>query len=189
VPGEDTAAGSPGVGRSIVTAFDVVWARLLARIDGLGNDEYFWAPVPGCWSLRRDHEGRWILDGEGGGRPAPDPSPITTIAWRIGHLGGLALGGFTARRFGAGTFTLDEMQFPGRAADAIAFLDANYRRWRDGMVELDDAQWWSTLGPGWGPYAESSTADLALHVLDEVVHHGAEIGLLRDLYLHRSALG
>jgi hypothetical protein len=33
-----------------------------------------------------------------------------------------------------------------------------------------------------GPYAESNTVDLALHVLDEVVHHGAEIGLLRDLY-------
>ena len=40
-----------------------------------------------------------------------------------------------------------------------------------------------------GPYAESSTVDLALHVLDEVVHHGAEVGLLRDLYAHRGSLG
>jgi hypothetical protein len=39
-----------------------------------------------------------------------------------------------------------------------------------------------------GPYAESNTVDLALHVLDEVVHHGAEVGLLRDLYSHRSTL-
>jgi hypothetical protein len=29
--------------------------------------------------------------------------------------------------------------------------------------------------------------DLALHVLDELVHHAAEVGLLRDLYSHRSA--
>jgi hypothetical protein len=28
---------------------------------------------------------------------------------------------------------------------------------------------------------------LALHVLDEVIHHGAEIGLLRDLYAHRAS--
>jgi hypothetical protein len=35
---------------------------------------------------------------------------------------------------------------------------------------------------------ESSTLDLALHVLDEVIHHGAEISPLRDLYLHRSSL-
>jgi hypothetical protein len=30
--------------------------------------------------------------------------------------------------------------------------------------------------------------DLVLHVLDEVVHHGAEVGLLRDLYLRRDRL-
>lgn len=181
--------GSPGVGRSLVAAFDFVWARFLDRLAGLGNDEYFWAPVPGCWSLRRGHDGRWILDGEGGGGPAPDPPPITTIAWRIGHVGGLALGGFAARRFGAGALGVGDIQFPGRAADAITFLEDNYARWRDGIAKMTDAEWWSTLGPAWGPYAEASSADLALHVLDEVVHHGAEIGLLRDLYLHRSALG
>jgi hypothetical protein len=30
--------------------------------------------------------------------------------------------------------------------------------------------------------------DLVLHVLDEVIHHGAEVGLLRDLYLRRDQL-
>jgi hypothetical protein len=30
--------------------------------------------------------------------------------------------------------------------------------------------------------------DLALHVLDEVVHHAAEVGLLRDLYVRRRQL-
>lgn len=34
-------------------------------------------------------------------------------------------------------------------------------------------------------YAEPNTVALALHVLDELVHHGAEAGLSRDLYLHR----
>jgi hypothetical protein len=28
-----------------------------------------------------------------------------------------------------------------------------------------------------------------MHVLDEVIHHGAEVGLLRDLYAHRSSMG
>jgi hypothetical protein len=31
--------------------------------------------------------------------------------------------------------------------------------------------------------------DLALHVLDEVIHHGAEVALLRDLFAHRAAPG
>ncbi len=33
---------------------------------------------------------------------------------------------------------------------------------------------------GW---ADETYLKLALHVLDEVAHHGGEIGLLRDLYL------
>jgi hypothetical protein len=33
-----------------------------------------------------------------------------------------------------------------------------------------------------------STFDLALHVFDEIVHHGGEIGVLRDLYRQRSSL-
>jgi hypothetical protein len=38
-------------------------------------------------------------------------------------------------------------------------------------------------GPAEGPYAESSMAELVLHINREMLHHGAEIALLRDLYL------
>ena len=84
---------------SVTRTFDYVWDRLLARIDGLGDDEYFWEPVAGCWSLRQMSDGRWLLDGDGGGGLAPDPVPVTTIVWRLGHLGG-TLGGFARMRFG-----------------------------------------------------------------------------------------
>jgi hypothetical protein len=67
--------------------------------------------------------------------------------------------------------------------------DVHYRNWRAGMAGLSPDGWAAPLGPSWGPYAESNTVDLALHVLDEVVHHGAETGLLRDLFARRSALG
>jgi hypothetical protein len=33
-----------------------------------------------------------------------------------------------------------------------------------------------------------TTFQLALHVLDEIVHHGGEIGVLRDLFRQRSSL-
>ena len=79
---------------SLITTFDYVWARLTSRLSGLTDEEYFWEPVAGCWSLRQDGHGRWHLDGGGGGGPAPDPVPVTTIAWRLGHLGGMAVGGF-----------------------------------------------------------------------------------------------
>ncbi|MDV7268912.1 DinB family protein, partial [Rhodococcus oxybenzonivorans] len=42
--------------------------------------------------------------------------------------------------------------------------------------------------PSEGPFADRSMAALVLHVNREVIHHGAEIALLRDLYLRKSAL-
>jgi hypothetical protein len=171
----DTAA-------SIISAFDFVWERLSSRVVGLDDEEYFWEPVPGCWSLRRDGDGRWRLDGEGGGGPAPDPVPVTTIAWRLGHLGALALGGFAERRFGDGTTDSLELDFPGGAAGVPEFLDVHYRTWREGLAGLPTAGWELALGRSWGPFAASNTVDLALHVLDEVVHHAAEVGVLRDLW-------
>jgi DinB superfamily len=54
-------------GGALITVFDYVWARLADRLSGLTDEEYFWEPVPGCWSLRQDEHGRWRLDGGGGG--------------------------------------------------------------------------------------------------------------------------
>ena len=44
------------------------------------------------------------------------------------------------------------------------------------------------VGPAEGPYAEHPMATLILHINREVMHHGAEVCLLRDLYrdTHRS---
>ena len=125
-----------GTGGSLITAFDYVWTRLTERLGGLTDEEYFWEPVPGCWSLRQDSSGRWRLDGGGGGGPAPDPVPVTTIAWRLGHLGGMAVGGFASRRFGDGTLTTEQIAFAPTAHGVSAFLDEHYRTWRAGLTGL-----------------------------------------------------
>ena len=41
-------------------------------------------------------------------------------------------------------------------------------------------------GPAEGPWAERPRAELVLHINRELIHHGAEIALLRDLYAHRN---
>ena len=41
-------------------------------------------------------------------------------------------------------------------------------------------------GPAEGPCAEAPAAALVLHINRELIHHGAEIALLRDLYAHRN---
>jgi hypothetical protein len=174
------------IGTAMVTTFDYVWERHLERIASLDDDEFGWEPVPECWSIRADAEGHGRIDGAG--TLPPEPAPFTTIAWRIGHIG-VAVGGFADQLFGEGQMTVADMDFPVHASGVAAFYQGHYSAWRDGMVGLDDERWWSQLGPTWGPYAESNHVDLALHVFDEVVHHAAEVALLRDLYARRSELG
>jgi hypothetical protein len=177
------------IGASLCGTFDYVWERFTARLEGLDDAEYFWEPVRDCWSIHQGADGRWEIDGAGGNAETPVPPPITTIAWRIGHIAGMALGGFANRMFGDGTLTVDDLVFPPNAAEVPTFCDANYRAWRDGIATVDQSRWWAALGPKWGPYAESNTVDMALHVLDEIVHHAGEVGLLRDLYTRRDHLG
>jgi hypothetical protein len=38
------------------------------------------------------------------------------------------------------------------------------------------------IGPIGGQYGDSDRAGFVLHMLDEFIHHGAEVALLRDLY-------
>ena len=40
-------------------------------------------------------------------------------------------------------------------------------------------------GPAEGPFADAPLAALVQHINREVIHHGAEIALLRDLYRAR----
>jgi hypothetical protein len=173
------------IGTSMISAFDHVYTRLVDRLVDLTDDEYFWEPAPGGWSLRPGEDGRWQLDGGGGGGPAPEPIPITTIAWRVCHVGGLGLGGIGNWLFGDGALLPEAIVYPGRADEVRGFLDAHYDEWRTGLAGLGDDAWEQPLGATWGAYAESNTLDLALHVLDELVHHGAEVALLRDLYAAR----
>ena len=58
--------------------------QLRPRLAGLTDDEYFWEPVPECWTVRRDADGAWTVDWHW---PEPQPPPFTTIAWRIVHIG------------------------------------------------------------------------------------------------------
>ena len=72
---------------------DLHWrAALRPRLDGLTDEEYFWEPVAGCWSVRRRGVSTAPI-AVGAGEftfefayPAPDPAPVTTIAWRLAHM-------------------------------------------------------------------------------------------------------
>ena len=176
-------------GRLLVGQLEFYWdVHLRPRLDGLSDEEYFWEPVEGCWSLRRAPDGGWRLDG---GRPEPSPPPVTTIAWRLVHVGATCLANRASAFFGgaevpAGADMFDPRlvpaDLPGGADAAVAFLERSYRRWHDGIAALDEEGLGRPLGPRGGPYAEDPMAELVAHINREVMHHGAEIALLRDLY-------
>ncbi|MEV4256477.1 DinB family protein [Spirillospora sp. NPDC049652] len=166
---------------SLIALFDHAWTRTRDRLSGLTDAEYLWEPVPDGWTLRPDASGRWHIDADGGGGPAPDPVPVPTIAWRMNHVA-LAFVDFGERLFNARNITIDDVEFSGTADGGVAFLEDAYRGWREPLGKLAGDDWWRPGGPPFFAYADTPAYDVALHVLDEFIHHTAEIGVLRDLY-------
>lgn len=152
------------------------------RLSGLVNDEYFWEPVKDAWTVRaRDAgSGTWTMDY---GFPKPSPPPVTTIAWRLAHITVEVFGARNAAHFGAPSISSQNFTNAGNADEALAQLDAQYAIWIDGVRSLGDSGLAQPCGPSEGSFAEAPMAGLVLHVNREVIHHGAEIALLRDLYL------
>jgi hypothetical protein len=153
-------------------------------------------PVAGCCTIRRSGSGVYRTDDADRPTPVLRPvtgaggPPFTTIAWRLWHLtecyGGKRNPEWLGVERPPGGFERDDPA-PATAAEAIAVLARAHVLWRDVLQELPAASWWEPLGPVAGPYAKDDKASLVLHQLDEQIHHGAELGVLRDLYLHNRA--
>ena len=151
--------------------------QLRPRLEGLTDDEYFWQPVPDCWTVHPD-------GGVDFSYPQPEPAPFTTISWRLAHV---IIGVFAMRNhshFGGPAADYESWPYATDAATALAQLDTEYQRWTAGVRALSDDDLNRPCGPAEGPYADHPMSVLVLHINREVIHHGAEIALLRDLYTH-----
>ena len=151
--------------------------QLRPRLSGLTDDEYFWQPVPDCWTIHPDGSIDFAY-------PPTQPEPFTTIAWRLAHVivGVLAIR--NRAHFGGPPADYPSWPYALDAATALDQLDAAYTGWITGVRGLDDAALARPCGPIEGPYSELSMTTLVLHINREVIHHGAEIACLRDLYAH-----
>lgn len=176
--------------RELIEQLDWHWQHFLRRrLDGLTDAEYLWEPVPGCWSLRPRGEATSAM--AAGARdvvadfahPEPDPPPLTTIAWRMGHISVGVLGQRAANHFGeVGSVQYETTDWPLTAAGGLELMDRWYDAWMSGVRGLGDAGLRHRCGESEGPFAEYPMAALVLHINREVIHHGAELLLLRDLY-------
>ncbi|MDH6707524.1 hypothetical protein P3T27_004261 [Kitasatospora sp. MAA19] len=192
----------------LLSEFDFARTRLTERLAGptldsgngtrvavtpLTDEEYRWEPVPGCWSVRRHADGpgegatqlvgggEWGRDGAG--YPPPEPARFTTLAWRLSHLTEMLL--LRADHAGGSrSLTRDDYRASGDAQSAIAAFDAAATAWRAAVLAADDATL-DTVGYCGYPYggdAEEPFWEIVWWVNQELLHHGAEIALLRDLY-------
>src|ERR1051325_4195881 len=105
-------------------------AQLRPGLEGLTDDEYFWEPAPGCWSVR-DVDGRWQPERE----KVDPPPPFTTIAWRMCHIGEV-LGARASFHFGDRGWDERTVVWPRTAGDALAFVDEAWEAWRVGVLAL-----------------------------------------------------
>jgi hypothetical protein len=175
----------------LVDQLDWHWQhQLRPRLTGLTDAEYFWQPVPGCWTLSRRGEsmapisvgaGEFTMDYA---MPPNDPEPVTTIAWRLAHI---IVGIFASRvatHFGGPPADWPTWEYASTAEEALTQLDQAYDAWVTGLRSLGADGLARLVGPleGDGQYADAPMAALVLHINREVMHHGAEIALLRDLY-------
>lgn len=178
--------------RELVDQLDWHWRnQLRSRLAGLSDDEYFREPVKGCWNVRpRGESTAPIAAGSGEftidfAWPQPDPPPVTTISWRLGHVIVGVFGMRVASHFGGPPVDYQTFAYAGTAAEALRQLDEAYAAWVDGVRGLGEGGLARPCGEAEGPYAAYPMGALVLHINREVIHHGAEIALLRDLYRDR----
>ena len=134
-------------------------------LDGVSDEEFFWEPVAGCWTVHRrsesrgvsaDGSGDWVIDWD----PAqPKPAPFTTIAWRAVHTAGTNYL-YWEYAFGSASPTFD-LELPGNAADATRFCptaSARSRRRLPACPSRISTRWFGTPQVGSGRCTVSSRA-------------------------------
>ena len=78
-------------------------------------------------------------------------------------------------------------QYAPAAATALTQLDDAYDLWLQGVMSLDEGALQQPIGEREEGWEDFPYAALVLHITREVIHHGAEILLLRDLFRRRAA--
>jgi len=157
-------------------AMEKTWITLRQRLEGLTDEEFFWEPVPDCWTVHTDERGRWVIDYA---MPDPEPPPFTTIAWRLVHLAACKVM-YHEYAFGAAQLTWDDLPLPRTAAEATAWLEEGHSRLQGALSGLADADLEEERLTNWGE--RWPTWRLFWTLIHHDAHHGAEIGCLRDLY-------
>ena len=177
--------------------------------NGLTDEELLWEPMPGCWTVRPVEAsqtatpfvvGTWEADFDAdlamsaiGGKAR---EPLTSIAWLFWHVGSqpgrtaqldflggphAADSGWTSPYIAAHPIFINAEQAVGAMRAGWRELDAALRSATDEQLE-QPVRFWGYGGPG----PMGTGAQIIASMLNEVSHHGTQMGVLRDLYRLRA---
>ncbi len=137
----------------LLDLLDYAWRRLESRMAGLADVEWAWCPS--------------------------ESDPKVSIRWRLEHLATMLTEPHIATWLGSSSTFPADLPASASAKSARSVLSAAYASFRDmvGVVDLDQE-----IGQAAGRYGSATRHSFVLHVADELIHHGAEAALLRDLY-------
>jgi hypothetical protein len=158
------------------------------RLAGLTEQEFLWEPAPNSWTVRPRDDFTSGLTGTGPfmydyALPDPEPPPVTTIAWRLVHLASIN-DMYHEHVFGPGERDYPDQVVPGTAATALTWWQETFHRFRDALAGLRrDEDLSRVVGAPWGD--TRTVAGWAEVFVYENIHHGAEIGCLRDVFRSR----
>ena len=141
----------------LIGLFDYVWQRLHERMAGLTDEEWAWLPTA---------------------------DERVGLRWRLDHIAEF-LG---EERDGPwlGLPATSQPAEPARsAAEALTALERGYTHWRGLLERTTDESLAEPIGAPAGRWGDSTRYSFALHIVDELIHHGAEAALFRDLYAGR----
>jgi hypothetical protein len=165
-------------------AWNEAWGYLRHLLVGLTDAEFFWEPVPDCWRIYPAENGRWTYDYQ---LPPPQPSPLTTIGWRLVHLASCKVM-YHEYAFGPGKLTFPELTIPHTAADAVQWLEYGHTQLTAALVQSTAVTLQQPARTNWGEWVP--TWRIFWIMISHDLQHGAEIGCLRDLYrLTQSSAG
>ena len=185
------ASSDGGVGKThgvsvardaVRTSLDHAFGRVRWVLEDVGEDDCFWEPAPLCWSVRaRTDAGRgwgtgdFVVEDQW---PQPKPLPVTSIAWRISHLAAWT-DVYRNWTFEDQTLGLGHFDVPGTREGLCAWLQTAQDRFHACVEPLTDDELGDVRRAHYG--ADLPVHRLVLGIAEEHTHHGAEIGLLRDL--------
>ena len=165
---------------TLIAFSDKTYERLRRRLEGIEADELLWEPAPGSWSVRTGADSSAFMDFGLGGTsmvPAITPAPVTTIAWRLAHIVDLLKEDRCATLLGLEPeASAGELWLTTRPEEMFDYLARAHATWRGYLSRTDPV---ALLHPvdRWG-----TRLSFVHHIINEFVHHAAEVGVLRDLW-------